>query len=69
MKTEEINENRISALKDVLAQYPGKKKLQFALHDESAEINLQLKSHKQKIDINANLLNALEDLELNFSLN
>ena len=69
MKTEEITENRITALKDVLAQYPGKKKLQFALHDESAEINLQLKSHKQKIDINANLLNALEDLELNFSLN
>lgn len=69
MKTEEINENRISELKNVLAQYPGKKKLQFALHDESAEINLQLKSHKQKIDINTNLLNALEDLELNFSLN
>ncbi|MAJ31921.1 MAG: DNA polymerase III subunit alpha, partial [Flavobacteriaceae bacterium] len=69
LKTEEVNENRITQLKHVLAKYPGKKKLQFALHDQKSEINLQLKSQKQKIDINTNLLDALEDLELNFSLN
>ena len=66
---EQIQQERIKALKDTLRSFKGKQPLNFVVYELEEEIKVNLSSRKQKVLITSELLSSLDEQEVHYTLN
>ena len=65
----DLQEQRISTLKNLFRSHQGEKALNFIIYDNEEKIKLNMPSRKQKVKISQELLNELERHDVMFKLN
>ncbi|MCF7567487.1 DNA polymerase III subunit alpha [Sabulilitoribacter arenilitoris] len=65
----DLNEQKIIALKELLNMHPGNQVLNFLVYDTKEKIKLIMPSRKQKVKVSQELLNELEAQDVKFKLN
>ncbi|WP_299339061.1 DNA polymerase III subunit alpha [uncultured Psychroserpens sp.] len=65
----DLQEQRISLLRDVFRIHQGEKALNFIIYDNDEKIKLNMPSRKQKVKISQELLNELEENNVMYKLN
>ena len=65
----DLNEQKITALKELLHMHQGNQTLNFLVYDTKEKIKLTMPSRKQKVKVSQELLNQLENQEVLFKLN
>ena len=65
----DLQEQRITLLKDLFRTHQGEKALNFIIYDNDEKIKLHMPSRKQKVGISQELLDELETNDINFKLN
>ncbi len=69
LQLDQIQNDRIKALKDMLRSHKGKHPLNFVVYELEDEIKVNLMSRKQKVQITSELLHDLDKEEVRYSLN
>ncbi len=64
-----LNADKIVALKELLVLHPGNQLLNFVVYDNKEQIKLNMTSRRQKIKVSQELLNELTDYKVPFKLN
>ena len=65
----DLDEQKITALKELLNMHPGNQMLNFLVYDTKEKIKLTMPSRKQKVKVSQELLDALETQDVRFKLN
>ncbi len=65
----DLEKDKITALKDLVKMHPGKQMLNFVIYDNEENIKLQMPSRKQKVKISQELLDELETNKVFYKLN
>jgi DNA polymerase III subunit alpha len=69
LNIEDLEEDKITSLKDLIHMHPGNHILNFLVYDNNEQIKLSMPSRKQKIKISRELLNELSGQDVHFKLN
>ena len=69
LQIEDIENEKIMALKELLKMHPGNQALNFMIYDHKEEIKLNMASRKQKVKVCQELLDELENHDVMFKLN
>ncbi|MFV0564369.1 MAG: DNA polymerase III subunit alpha [Flavobacteriaceae bacterium] len=64
-----LNEDKIRALKELLHLHPGNQTLNFVVYDGKEQIKLNMPSRRQKVKVSQELLNELTNYNVPFKLN
>ncbi len=64
-----LNADKIMALKELLGFHPGNQLLNFVIYDNNSQIKLNMSSRWQKVKVSQELLNGLKDCNVPFKLN
>ncbi|ULC60083.1 DNA polymerase III subunit alpha [Flaviramulus sp. BrNp1-15] len=65
----DLNEQKITALKELLHMHPGSKAIHFLVYDAKEKIKLTMPSRKQKVKVSQELISELEAQNFRFKLN
>lgn len=69
MPIEDIQEDRISLLKELFETHKGEKHLHFVIYEVENKVKLSMPSRKQKVNITQELLDELESKQVSYRLN
>lgn len=69
MPIEDVNEDRIGALKQLFKTHKGDKQIQFVVYEMEEKVKLTMPSRKQKVAITKELLDDLEQERVSYKLN
>ncbi|GHC46508.1 DNA polymerase III subunit alpha [Ulvibacter litoralis] len=69
MPVEDIQEDRISLLKELFEAHKGEKHLHFVIYEVENKVKLSMPSRKQKVNITQELLDELERKQVSYRLN
>ena len=69
LNVKELEEEKVTWLKDVMESYPGNQSLNFVVYDNAEKIKLQMPSRKQKIKVSQELLKELDERQIYYKIN
>ncbi|KJD36904.1 DNA polymerase III subunit alpha [Tamlana sedimentorum] len=65
----DLNEQKIIALKELIHLHPGNQALTFLVYDAKEKIKLDMPSRRQKVKVSQELLDELQTMDVKFKLN
>ncbi len=65
----DLNEQKIVALKELISLHPGSKALNFVVYDTKEKMKLNMSSRRQKVNVCQELISELETQNVRFKLN
>jgi DNA polymerase-3 subunit alpha len=69
LNVKELEEEKVTWLKDLMESYPGSQSLNFVVYDNAEKIKLQMPSRKQKIKVSQELLKELDERQIYYKIN